>query len=249
MTQKKQRADVLLVAQGLAASRPRAQALILSGNVYADHNRIDKAGQSLASDTVLRVKGNDNPFVSRGGIKLAGALEYFNIQVRGSIVADFGASTGGFTDCALQAGAARVYAIDVGYGQLAEKLRRDHRVICMERTNARHMTANDIPEPVDIVVIDASFIGLAKLLPAAYSILKGDGQVVALLKPQFEVGREKVGRGVVRDEAVRQQAALAVKGQAALLGFDVRGQVDSVLMGPKGNREIFLLLQKREIAL
>lgn len=241
---KKKRADVLMVEQGLTDSRPRAQALILAGKVYVDHKRIDKAGQLLKADTQLHLRGEDHPYVSRGGVKLAGAITGLDLDLDGKVAADFGASTGGFTDCLLKHGVSRVYAIDVGYGQLAEKLRTDARVINLERTNARYIGAGDLPEPMDLVVIDASFIGLAKLLPAAHAILKPNGQVIALVKPQFEVGRDNVGRGVVHDDQLRQQAVEEVKQAAVQLGYVDLGQVDSVLAGPKGNREIFLHLEK-----
>jgi len=178
-------------------------------------------------------------------VKLAGALDAFGLEPSGVVAADFGASTGGFTDCLLQRGASRVYAIDVGRGQLHERLRRDGRVIALERTNARALSAGSLPEPVAWVVIDASFIGLPKLLPAAHALLVPGGTVVALVKPQFEVGRERVGKGgVVRDEAARAQAIDAVLAEAEALGFTVRGRADSVLEGPAGNRECFVWLQK-----
>src|SRR3954471_3289802 len=204
---KKQRADLLLVELGLAQSRERARALILAGQVFAGDRRIDKAGEMVGESVLLRVRREDHPYVSRGGVKLAGALDAFGLDPRALIAADFGASTGGFSDCLLQRGAAKVYAIDVGYGQLADKLRRDPRVIVMERVNARHLPRGALAELVDWVVIDASFIGLGKLLPAAKAVLKAGGEVVALVKPQFEVGREGVGKGgVVRDAAARSGA-------------------------------------------
>lgn len=246
-TLKTKRADVLMVEQGLAESRQRAQALILGGRVYIDHKRIDKAGQLLKADTRLQLRGEDHPYVSRGGLKLAGAIASLDLDLSGKVAADFGASTGGFTDCLLQHGVSRVYAIDVGYGQLAEKLRTDARVINMERTNARHIGAADLPESMDLVVIDASFIGLAKLLPSAHAILKPEGQLIALVKPQFEVGRDKVGRGVVHDDQLRQLAADEVKQAAVQLGFAILDQVDSTLAGPKGNREIFLHLHSKNL--
>ena len=241
----KQRADVLLFARGLAESRERARALILAGKVFSGSRRVDKAGELLGPDAELRVRGEDHPFVSRGGVKLQGALSAFGLDARGVVAADFGASTGGFTDCLLQSGAARVYAIDVGRGQLHERLRRDARVIAMERVNARHLRAGGVPEPLDWVVIDASFIGLEKLLPAAHALLRRGGTVVALVKPQFEVGRERVGKGgVVRDARARAQAIATVRAQAEALGFEVLGQADAVLAGPAGNRECFLWLRR-----
>jgi 23S rRNA (cytidine1920-2'-O)/16S rRNA (cytidine1409-2'-O)-methyltransferase len=242
---EKRRADVLLVERGLAPSRERARALVLAGKVYAGSQRVDKAGDSLAVDAALSVRGEDHPFVSRGGVKLAGALDAFGLDPSGQRVADFGASTGGFTDCVLSRGAARVYAIDVGYGQLHDRLRRDPRVVVMERTNARHLQAGALPELVDWIVIDASFIGLAKLLPAALALLRPGGEIVALVKPQFEVGRAAVGKGgVVRDEQARSAAIERVVSDAVALGFEFRNQADAVLAGPEGNREHFIWLHK-----
>ena len=239
----KQRVDLLLVERGLAPSRERARALILAGKVYSGTRRIDKAGDQVALTADLGVRGEDHPYVSRGGVKLAGALDAFGLDPRGVVAGDFGASTGGFSDCLLQRGAARVYAIDVGRAQLHERLRRDPRVVVMESTNARHLHAGDLPEPLDWIVIDASFIGLAKLLPAARALLHPGGTVVALVKPQFEVGRERVGKGgVVRDELARAEAIAAVAADAEALGLRLRGQADSVLPGPAGNRECFVWL-------
>ncbi|MDH5675506.1 MAG: TlyA family RNA methyltransferase [Myxococcales bacterium] len=239
----KQRADLLLVERGLAPSRERAQALILAGRVFGPAGRIDKAGQRLSLETELQVKGDDHPYVSRGGVKLAGALDGFGLDPAGVVAADFGASTGGFTDCLLQRGAARVYAIDVGYGQLADRLRRDGRVVVMERCNARHLQPGDLPEAVDWVVIDASFIGLGKLLPAAARVARPGATVVALVKPQFEVGRGGVGKGgVVRDGTLRQAAIDGAAAEAAALGFVERARADAVIAGPAGNLEAFLHL-------
>jgi 23S rRNA (cytidine1920-2'-O)/16S rRNA (cytidine1409-2'-O)-methyltransferase len=240
----KQRADVLLVELGLAPSRERARALILAGKVWSGDRRIDKAGQLLPAATALSVRGEDMPYVSRGGVKLAGALDAFRLDPSGAVAADFGASTGGFTDCLLQRGAQRVYAIDVGRAQLHDKLRRDPRVRVMERCNARHLQRSDLPEPLDWIVIDASFIGLAKLLPAARALLAPGGTVVALVKPQFEVGRDRVGKGgVVRDEQARAEAIAQVARDAETLGFELAGQADAVLAGPAGNLECFLWLR------
>jgi 23S rRNA (cytidine1920-2'-O)/16S rRNA (cytidine1409-2'-O)-methyltransferase len=236
---------MLLVEQGLAPSRERARALVLAGKVYSGSRRIDKAGESLAADVQLSVRGEDHPYVSRGGVKLAGALDAFGLDPSGLCIADFGASTGGFTDCVLSRGAVRVYAIDVGYGQLHDRLRRDPRVVVMERTNARHLQAGALPEVVDWIVIDASFIGLGKLLPAALALLKPAGEIVALVKPQFEVGRSAVGKGgVVRDEQARSAAIERVVGEARALGLSLQGQADAVLAGPEGNREHFVWLHK-----
>ncbi len=243
---KKERADLMLVARGLAPSRERARALILAGIVLSGTRRIDKAGEMLAADAELHLRGEDHPYVSRGGVKLAGALDAFGLVPAGVVAADFGASTGGFTDCLLQRGAARVYAIDVGYGQLHEKLRNDARVVVMERTNARALEANALKERVAWIVIDASFIGLGKLLPAAHGLLDAGGYVVALVKPQFEVGKGRVGKGgVVRDDGARSEAIARVCEDAVQLGFDLRGQADAVIEGPSGNREHFVWLEKR----
>ncbi len=236
------RADILLAERGLAPSRTRAQALILAGRVFSGERRVEKAGDKLAPDAPLEVRGEPLPYVSRGGLKLAGALDAFGYDPAALLCADFGASTGGFTDCLLQRGAARVYAIDVGYGQLHDKLRRDPRVVVMERTNARHLTG--LPEPVDLVVIDASFIGLAKLLPAARAVLRPGGEVIAMVKPQFEVGRGRVGKGgVVRDPELRRSAIDAVAQAAEALGLRERGRADAPIRGPKGNHEAFLWLR------
>lgn len=241
----KKRVDVLLVERGLVESREKARALVMSGVVYSGEVRVEKAGTGIAEDAPLEVRGETNPFVSRGGLKLEGALRAFGFDANGRIVADIGASTGGFTDCVLQRGAARVYAVDVGYGQLHGKLRSDPRVTVLERVNARHLDARSLPEPVNLVVVDASFIGLGKLLPAIALITAEGGDVVALVKPQFEVGRDLVGKGgVVRDADVRRAAIENVKAEALTLGFVLRGECDSEVPGPKGNLEAFLWLQK-----
>ncbi len=241
----KTRADLLLVQLGLAPSRERARALVLAGKVFVGERRIEKAGDLVATGAALVVRGDDLPYVSRGGVKLAGALDAFAIDPTGRVVADIGASTGGFTDCVLSRGAVRVYAIDVGYGQLHEKLRKDARVVVMERTNARHLKEGDLPEAIDLVLVDASFIGLDKLLPAAKLLLRDGGEIVALVKPQFEVGKGAVGkRGVVRDPAVRAAAIDRVQHDAEALGLEVLGRADSTLAGPEGNLEAFLWLRK-----
>lgn len=237
----KQRLDVLLVERGLVESRARAQAIILAGKVFSADRRLDKAGQRVPADAPLEVRGRDHPYVSRGGVKLAGALDAFGLDPAGLVIADFGASTGGFTDCVLQRGASRVYAIDVGYGQLAHRLRVDDRVVVMERTNARHLEA--LPEPVDLVVIDASFISITKLLPAARAVLRDGGEVVGMVKPQFEVGRAALDKGVVKDEGARARAIDEVAAAAEALGFTVVARCDSSLAGPEGNVEAFLRLR------
>ncbi|RLB55580.1 MAG: TlyA family rRNA (cytidine-2'-O)-methyltransferase [Deltaproteobacteria bacterium] len=245
----KMRADLLVVARGLAPSPERARALILAGRVFSGEARVDKAGSQLPDDAPLEVRGNDLPYVSRGGLKLEAALDAFSVDPAGLTVADFGASTGGFTDCVLQRGAVRVYAIDVGYGQLHNKLRQDDRVVVMERTNARHLTPDDLPDVVDLLVIDASFIGLDKLLPAAKGLLQPHGEIVALIKPQFEVGKGDVGEGgVVRDLEVRESAIVRVEDYARSLGFAVEGRIDCPVHGPKGNVEalVHLTLASRQ---
>lgn len=241
---KKERVDVLLLARGLAPSRERARALVLAGKVYSGQRRVDKAGDTLLLDAPLELRESDIPYVSRGGVKLAGALDMLGVDPAGRVVADFGASTGGFTDCVLQRGATRVYAIDVGHGQLHEKLRGDPRVVVMERTNARHLTDASLPERVGLVVIDASFIGMSKLLPAALAILAPDGEIVAMVKPQFEVGREHLKKGVVRDAEVRARAIDRVEEDARAIGLRTLARADSVLAGPDGNVEAFLRLAR-----
>jgi 23S rRNA (cytidine1920-2'-O)/16S rRNA (cytidine1409-2'-O)-methyltransferase len=240
------RADLLMLERGLAESRAKAQALILSGAVLSGTRRIDKAGELLPADAPLTTKERPR-FVSRGGEKLDGAIEKFALDVQGLVCADVGASTGGFTDCLLQRGAARVFAIDVGHGQLDERLRNDPRVTVMERTNARHLTPATLGEPVELVVVDASFIGLEKLIPALVAILAFGGRLLALVKPQFEVGREEAtrARGVIRDDALRLEAVERVKGALGEAGFDVLADADSVLPGPKGNLERFVLAVRR----
>lgn len=243
---KKIRADVLLVDRGLAESRAKAQALILAGQVFKGDDRVAKAGDKLPADAPLEVRGQ-LPYVSRGGEKLAGALDDLRVAPEGLVVADFGASTGGFTDCVLQRGAIKVYAIDVGWGQLHNKLRQDERVVVMERTNARHLSEADLPEQVDLIVIDASFIGLEKLLPAAAAISKPSAAILAMVKPQFQVGRAELGKGgVVRDDALRTKAADMVAEAATALGYEEIARADSRVHGPKGNREIFLHLARTE---
>jgi 23S rRNA (cytidine1920-2'-O)/16S rRNA (cytidine1409-2'-O)-methyltransferase len=242
---KKARVDLLLFERGLAESRERARALVLAGKVFSGERRVEKAGDKLPEDAPLEVRGQVHPYVSRGGTKLAGALDAFGYDPAGQVAADIGASTGGFTDCLLHRGAARVYAVDVGYGQLHEKLRGDPRVVVMERTNARHLKAGDLPEPMDLVVVDASFIGLEKLLPAIEGLLGPGGEAIALVKPQFQVGRENVGAGgVVRDEALRQAAIDRVAAEAVRLGLVERARADCVIRGPKGNLEAFLRLAR-----
>jgi 23S rRNA (cytidine1920-2'-O)/16S rRNA (cytidine1409-2'-O)-methyltransferase len=236
------RLDQLLVTRGLAPSRARAQAIVLAGEVTVAGVRVDKAGTLVAADAAVEVRAADHPYVSRGGVKLAGALDAFGVDIAGRSCLDLGASTGGFTDCLLQRGAARVIAVDVGYGQLAHKLRTDPRVVVMERTNARTLTPEAAGGLADLTVVDASFIGLAKLIDAIARCTRPGGELLALVKPQFEVGRAEAsrGRGVVRDEGVRGEAIEAAIEQVRAAGFEVLGQRDSVLPGPKGNREAFV---------
>ena len=241
------RIDQLLVTRGLAPSRTRAQATVLAGEVFVGGARVDKVGALVAADAAVEVRGPDHPFVSRGGVKLAGALDTFGVDVAGLRCLDLGASTGGFTDCLLQRGAARVVAVDVGYGLLAHKVRVDPRVVVLERTNARTLEPSAIGGPADLTVVDASFIGLAKLLPAIAACTRPDGQLVALVKPQFEVGREQASRsrGVVRDGTARTQAIDAVTKAVNDAGFEVLARCDSPLRGPKGNLEAFVHARRR----
>ena len=235
------RADLLLVAQGLAESRTRAQALILAGNVFAGDRRVAKAGDLLAEASELTVKGRDHPWVSRGGVKLDHGLTHFGFDVAGAVALDVGSSTGGFTDVLLTRGAARVYAIDVGTNQLAWKLRSDDRVIVHEQTNARGLTAEIVPEPIDIIVCDASFIGLAKVLEQALDFVRPGGRLVALVKPQFEAGREEVGKGgVVRDAAVHRRVCNDAAAWVESRGWRVCGIERSPITGPEGNVEFLL---------
>ena len=237
----KVRADQLLVAQGLAESRTRAQALILAGNVFAGDRRVAKAGDMLAGETALTVKGSDHPWVSRGGIKLAHGLDHFGFDVTGAVALDVGSSTGGFTDVLLSRGAVRVYAVDVGTNQLAWKLRSDERVIVHEQTNARDLTREIVPEAVDIVVCDASFIALHKVLDAAIDLARPGAALVVLVKPQFEAGRDEVGKGgVVRDSAVHHRVCEAAADWVRSKGWLVLGIERSPITGPEGNVEFLL---------
>ena len=239
----KKRLDLLMMERALAPSREKAKAYIMAGNVYVDGQKEDKAGTMFQETVKIEVRGNTLPYVSRGGLKLEKALQIFPISVDGKVVADIGASTGGFTDCALQNGAAKVYAIDVGYGQLAWKLRNDERVVNMERTNVRYLEADSLPEQVDAATIDVAFISLDKILPAVHKILKPEGFVVALIKPQFEAGKENVGKkGVVRDAAVHEQVINNVISFAKSEGFGIAGLDFSPIKGPEGNIEYLLHL-------
>ena len=238
VSKKRARLDVLLVERGLAPSTTRAQARILAGHAFVDGQRVDKAGTAIKRSATIELRGDENPFVSRGGIKLEHALRTFGYDVTDRVVIDVGASTGGFTDCVLQRGARRVYAVDVGYGQLAWRLRHDERVVNMERTNVRHLAHDDIPEPCDLAVVDCSFISLHKVLPGALQFLPEGADVIALIKPQFEAQREAIGRGgVVRDEEARAQAIEDAIAQAHKLGLTLVQGADSTLAGPAGNVE------------
>lgn len=240
----KERLDVLLVEKGVAASRERAKALIMAGQVQVDGRRVDKAGALVPATAAVSLSGRDIGYVSRGGLKLAKAVEFFGLDLTGKVMIDVGASTGGFTDCALQKGAVRVYAIDVGYGQLAWSLRTDPRVVNMERTNIREVTAAHIGEAADFAAVDVAFISLTKVLPVVRSLLKPDGEAVALVKPQFEAGREKVGkRGVVKDAAVHREVIIRIAAAARELGFSVAGITFSPVKGPEGNIEYLMYLQ------
>ena len=238
MSKGKERLDLLVVKQGLASSREKAKAAIMAGLIFSGGQRLDKPGLEIPENTVLELKGEALPYVSRGGLKLEKALRAFPVSFQEAVVADIGASTGGFTDCALQNGAARVYAIDVGYGQLDWKLRTDSRVICMERVNARYLDEESLPEKVDYVVSDVAFISVTKIFPAMRAILKEKGQIITLIKPQFEAGREHVGKkGVVKDPQVHEQVLAHVLSEAEDLGFRVKGLEFSPIRGPEGNIE------------
>jgi len=241
---ERSRLDERVVALGLAESRTRAQALIMAGQVLVDDVPVDKAGTRVRDDAVVRLRGEASRFVSRGGDKLAGALDDLGIDPAAKCCLDVGASTGGFTDCLLQRGARRVYAVDVGYGQLDAKLRGDPRVVVLERTNARNLEAAQVPEAIDLVVADVAFISLRLVVPALAAVA-ADAEWLLLVKPQFEVGREQVGKGgVVRDDALRTAAVDSVRAAAEALGWREIARADSRVAGPKGNREIFLHLRK-----
>lgn len=243
----KERLDVLLVKRNLAESREKAKAIIMSGNVFVDGQREDKAGTSFSEKAVIEVKGSPLKYVSRGGLKLEKAMTHFDVTLEGKICMDVGSSTGGFTDCMLQNGAVKVYAVDVGNGQLAWKLRQDERVVCMEKTNIRYVTPEDIGEPVDFSSIDVSFISLTKVLEPIRDYLTEDGEIVALIKPQFEAGREKVGKkGVVREKSTHHEVIEKVTSYAASIGFDILEIEFSPIKGPEGNIEYLAHLKKQE---
>lgn len=244
---EKERLDVLLVQQGLANSRELAKAYIMAGNVYVDGQKEDKAGTKVAVTAKLEVKGNQMKYVSRGGYKLEKAMDVFGIRLNGKICLDIGASTGGFTDCMLQNGASKVYAVDVGYGQFAWKLRNDERVVCLEKTNVRYVTHEQVPDEGDFASIDVSFISLTKVLPAVLGVLGEKGQLVCLIKPQFEAGREKVGKkGVVRDSSVHREVIEMIVEYARTQSLGILGLDFSPIKGPEGNIEYLIYLDKSQ---
>ena len=240
----KQRLDSLLMAEGLAPTLEKARAMILAGQIAVNGHKADKPGTMINAGATVTAKGHASPFVSRGGLKLAQGLAFFHIDPQGLVCADIGASTGGFTDCLLQHGAAKVYAIDVGYGQLAWSLRQDSRVVVMERTNARHLTPADLPEPIALAVIDAAFISLKVLLPPLLPLFKEKVAILALIKPQFEVNREQSGGGVVTDPALHDQCINDILSFCTGLGLTPHGWTPSPLLGPKGNKEFLTYLTR-----
>ena len=245
--QKKQRLDVLLVEKGLAPSREKAKAIIMAGIVYVDGNKEDKAGTTFPVNAVIEIKGKTLPYVSRGGLKLEKAMQKFPITLSGKVCMDVGSSTGGFTDCMLQNGAAKVFSVDVGYGQLAWKLRTDERVVNMERTNFRYLTIDDIGTKLDFASVDVSFISLKIILPVLFELLNDGGEAVCLIKPQFEAGRDKVGKkGVVRDKETHAEVIKTITDFAFDTGFSVVGLDFSPIKGPEGNIEYLMYLRKEQ---
>ncbi len=243
----KERLDVLLVQRGLAPSREKAKTMIMEGNVFVDGDREDKAGSTFDVEAKIEVKGSTLKYVSRGGLKLEKAMTHFGISLEDKVCMDIGASTGGFTDCMLQNGAVKVYSVDVGYGQFAWKLRQDPRVVCMEKTNIRYVTPEDIGDALDFASVDVSFISLTKVLGPARALLKEHGEMVCLIKPQFEAGREKVGKkGVVRDKAVHEEVIHKVIDFAVEIGFMVKNLEYSPIKGPEGNIEYLVYIEKVE---
>lgn len=246
---KKERLDVLLVKRGLAESREKAKAIIMTGNVFVEEQREDKAGSTFAEDAQIRIKGTPMKYVSRGGYKLEKAMELLHVPLQDKLCMDVGSSTGGFTDCMLQNGAVKVYAIDVGTNQLAWKLRQDERVVSMEKTNIRYVTPEDIADPIDFSSIDVAFISLTKVLIPVWNLLKNGGRVVCLVKPQFEAGREKVGKkGVVRDKKVHEEVVCHIMKYALSMGFEILGLSYSPIKGPEGNIEYLLYIEKPQDA-
>lgn len=247
MNNMKERLDVLLVKRNLAESREKAKAIIMSGNVFVEGQREDKAGTTFPEEVQIEIKGHTLPYVSRGGLKLEKAMKVFDVTVEGKVCTDVGSSTGGFTDCMLQNGAVKVFAIDVGRGQLDWKLRQDERVVCMEKTNIRYVTPEDIGEPIDFSSIDVSFISLTKVLEPIRNYLTPEGEIVALIKPQFEAGREKVGKkGVVRDPKVHEEVIEKICDFASTNGFELLHLDYSPIKGPEGNIEYLLHMRKTE---
>ena len=243
----KERLDVLLVNRGLAESREKAKAIIMSGNVYVEGQKEDKAGSTFVDTANIEVRGNTLKYVSRGGLKLEKAMENFDVTIEGKVCMDVGSSTGGFTDCMLQNGAVKVYSVDVGHGQLAWKLRNDERVVCMEKTNIRYVTPADIDDVLDFASVDVSFISLTKVLIPARELLRDGGEMVCLIKPQFEAGREKVGKkGVVRDKAVHEEVVERIIEFASQNGFFVKNLEYSPIKGPEGNIEYLVYIRKDE---
>ena len=243
----KKRIDVLLFERGLAPSREKARTLIMAGSVYVNNQKFDKPGDTVSDDVEIEVRGSTLKYVSRGGLKLEKAMQLFPIDLNGKICMDIGASTGGFTDCMLQNGAQKVYSVDVGYGQLAWQLRQDPRVVNLERTNARYLTREQVPEEIDFFSVDVSFISLRIILPAVRPLLRDGGQAVCLIKPQFEAGREKVGKkGVVRDRAVHEEVVETICRFAVENGYSVLGLTFSPVKGPEGNIEYLVYLEKSD---
>ena len=245
MAEKKERLDILLVEKGIIISRERAKACIMEGKVYVNGQKVDKAGEKVSSEAEIEYRGDTLKYVSRGGLKLEKAMNSYNISLENKVCMDIGASTGGFTDCMLQNGARKVFSVDVGYGQFAWKLRTDERVVCMERTNIRYVTLENTGEPLDFASIDVSFISLKKIMPATLSLLKSDGEVVALIKPQFEAGRDKVGKkGVVREISTHKEVVYGIIDFILEQDLNVLGVGYSPIKGPEGNREYLVYFTK-----
>lgn len=245
MAGKKERLDVLLVERNIISSREKAKACIMEGKVYVDGQKVDKAGERVSIDSYVEYRGETLKYVSRGGLKLEKAMNEYNISLEGKVCMDIGASTGGFTDCMLQNGASKVFAIDVGYGQFAWKLRTDERVVCMERTNIRYVTVDDIGELLDFASIDVSFISLKKIMSATLNLLKENGEIVALIKPQFEAGREKVGKkGVVREKETHKEVVYGIIDYLIEQDLNILGVNYSPIKGPEGNREYLVYFTK-----
>ncbi len=243
----KERLDILLVNRGLAPSREKAKTMIMEGNVFVNHNREDKAGSTFPDDCIIEIHGTTLKYVSRGGLKLEKAMTHFGITLEGKVCMDIGASTGGFTDCMLQNGAVKVYSVDVGYGQFAWKLRQDPRVVCMEKTNIRYVTPEDIDDKLDFASVDVSFISLTKVLGPARALLTDHGQMVCLIKPQFEAGREKVGKkGVVRDKKVHEEVIQKIEDFCLSNGFSIHNLEYSPIKGPEGNIEYLIYIEKAD---